>query len=81
MALRCNKPMRDVKENEKKLVNHKPEANNLHAFLGNSRSLSLAPLVKGGKHIPNTHKLMEVVVTIQLSHTHHCRFQRYRFTF
>lgn len=28
--------------NEKKLVNHKPEANNLHAFLGNQRSLFVA---------------------------------------
>ena len=35
--------MRDVKEKEKKLVNHEPEGNDLQAFLGNSRSLTVAP--------------------------------------
>ena len=72
--------MRDVKANEKKLVNREPEGNDLQALLGNSTSLSVAPLVNGGKNIPSALKLMEVVVTNQLSHTHHCSFQRNRFT-
>ena len=41
--------MRDVKANEKKLVNHETEGNDLQAFLGNSKSLFVAPFVNGGK--------------------------------
>ena len=60
--------------------NHEPEGNDLQAFLGNSGSLSVAPLVNGGKNIPSALKLIEVLVTKQVSHTHRCSFQRNRFT-